>query len=341
MRDALESAIDSLATHFTGYVQGTRPIHSPGIAATGWFEANPAARRYCEAQPFAGRPVPVIVRFSNGTGTHGQPDAVPTVRGIAVKFLLGDVTTDEHGVPRGELEADMIGMTLPVFFVATFDRFGEFMRAAAPVPVPRLTPWQKLRQAVRLETPPRPPNPGDAALNEFADRYPPARLGLFAASVPCRPLSYATATYHGVHAFWVTAGGVRRAARFHWEPVAGVRTAGPEVEGDYLRAELGDRLCRERIQFVLRMVLAEQGDDPSDSTAPWPGNRRRVTMGDLWIEALVPDQLHGNELLVFNPGRLVDGIAASGDEILEARSAIYARSAARRFTDRGIPPPIA
>ncbi|MGH9278045.1 MAG: catalase, partial [Acidimicrobiales bacterium] len=197
MRDRVDSTIDTLIAHASNYVEGTRPIHSPGITGTGWFEANPVARRYCDAEHFSGDPIPVIVRFSNGTGTHGEADSVAAVRGMAVKFLLGELTTDDHGVTHGAVETDMIGMTLPVFFVRTFDRFSEFMLAAARVPVPHLSAWQKLRQAVRLETPPRPPNPGDAALNAFADCYPPVRLGLFAANAPCRPLSYATATYHG------------------------------------------------------------------------------------------------------------------------------------------------
>jgi catalase len=85
-----------------------------------------------------------------------------------------------------------------------------------------------------------------------------------------------------------------------------------------------------RAQFVLRMQVAEQGDDTSDPTVPWPRRRRRVVMGHLRLDAMVADQWEGGERLSFNPTSLVSGIDISGDQILAARGDVYTRSAARR-----------
>lgn len=330
MRDFAETAIDALIEDLPDYRPGTRPIHAPGISLTGWFEANPVARRYTDAEHFSGAPVPVIVRFSSGTGLAGAPDSSDTVRGMAVRFCLGDEVIDEHGVRRGTVETDMIAMTLPVFFVKTTDRFLELVHAARDLPVPPVPWWRKARAAVRLETPLRAPRPNEAEMIAFADRYRPARAATVASAPPCLPESYATLAYHAVHAFTLVAGPTRTWGRFHWEPVAGVRAATGPLGKEYLRQEMPVRLARGPVQFVLRMTVAELGDDTSDSTTPWPSRRIRVTMGDLWLDALAPDQIHGGELLGFDPTRLVPGVELSDDEILQARGDVYSRSFERR-----------
>ncbi len=103
-----------------------------------------------------------------------------------------------------------------------------------------------------------------------------------------------------------------------------------DPEGDFLKEELRERLARGPADFVLRMQVAEQGDDTSDPTRAWPESRPRLVMGHLRVDAVVRDQLHGNERLGFDPTRLVPGIELSDDPILRARSDVYRRSAERR-----------
>jgi len=332
MPGGADAVIDAIIADAPGHAAGTRPIHAPGIAVTGRFQASDVAAGFTDAAHFSGRPVPVTVRFSNGTGSTREPDSSPLVRGMAVRFHLGEVTTDDHGVVAGTETADMVCMTLPVFFTRTPERFMEFLDAARPAPAKPTSPWRKVLDAVRLQPgPSRPPAPGEAGAVEFANRYPPARQSMVALTALAVPESYVTWSYHAVHAFVLTAGGRETAGRFHWEPVAGLRPAAAGTEGDYLRKELRERLARGPAGFVLRMQVAEQGDDTSDPTTPWPVSRRRVVMGHLRLDQMVADQVNGCERLGFDPTRLVPGIGLSDDPVLWARGPAYRRSLERRL----------
>lgn len=312
-------------------VPGYRPIHAIGVAATGCFEASPVARRFSEAAHFAGGQVPVTVRFSDGVRMCHKPDPDRVVRGMALRFHLGEVTHDEHRVPHGSSESDMVSMSLGVFFVKTPDRFLEFAEAAASTRLVPRSAWRWVRDVLTLERTSRRARRGDVDLIAFADHYPPARLAVISHLAPFLPESYATVTYHAVHAFKLVAGPAVTWGRFHWEPVAGVRPARAGTTPD-LKEELGQRIARAPVQFVLRMDVAEQGDDTSDPTTVWPKNgRRRVVMGHLWLDALAPDQIHGGELLGFNPTNLVPGIEVSDDEILRVRGEVYPTSFTKRL----------
>jgi catalase len=339
--DPSDPIIDAILGNFPGHRTGTRPIHAPGIAATGWFRASAVASSLSDATHLAGGRVPVTVRFSNGTGLSDEPDSQRAVRGMAVRFHLGDGGTSdpEVGAP---VVTDMVGMTLPVFFVRSVDDFLELTAAAAPVGDPPPPSWWRRVRAgaervvgqLKLLPPLPDVTPSERRVLDFANRHPPARLAVAAATLLVAPESYATCVYHCVHAFNLTAGGRTQPARFRWDPVAGVRPAGCNVAGNYLHEELEQRLRRGPAEFVLRAQLGEQGDDTADPTTPWPQSRRRVVMGHLWLDALAPDQEGQAERIQYDPTRLVPGIGVSDDEMLRVRGAVYARSAARRLADR-------
>jgi len=100
-----------------------------------------------------------------------------------------------------------------------------------------------------------------------------SQLGIFQVGLIGAPESYARASYHAVHTFWVTGpGAVRRPVRFSWQPVAGVRnTKLTDVPRDkYLFEELKDRLRRWPARFMLMMTIGEEGDALDDPTKPWP-----------------------------------------------------------------------
>jgi len=151
--DFADAAIDGIIGAFPGHLRGTRPIHAPAVTVTGWFEASSVARRYTDAAHFTGAPVPVTARLSNGTGYPREPDSAPVVRGMAMRFHLGEVTTDEHGVLHGTVETDMVCMGIPAFFIKTSDKFLDLTDAAVPRPVPANTLWRRVKEAVLLRTP--------------------------------------------------------------------------------------------------------------------------------------------------------------------------------------------
>ncbi|MDQ6727757.1 MAG: catalase [Actinomycetota bacterium] len=325
----IDGAIDAILADAPDHTPGTRPIHAPGIAVTGAFRASDVAAGFTDAAHFSGRSVPVTVRFSNGTGSMGDPDSKFLVRGMAVRFHVGAGRT-------GEVTTDMVGMTLPVFFTRTVETFMEFLEAARPTPVPSTPGWRKALDALRLVPgPSRPLGPGEPGALAFANRYPPARQSMVDLTALSVPESYVTCAYRTVHAFRLTKGEKVASVRFRWEPVAGVRSAAKGTEGDFLQQELRERLGRGPAEFVLRMQVAEQGDDTSDPTKPWSESRRRIVMGHLRVDRIVADQVNGCERLGFDPTRLVPGIELSDDPVLAARGPAYRRSLERRV---GSPP---
>ena len=218
-----------------------RPVHSIGIAATGYFVASQAARDYCVAEHFQGEKIAVTVRFSNGSGSATQHDGWSDVRGMATRFHLAEGAA-----------TDLIAMTLPEFFTPTPETFLDFAVAAKPAPYLRESPWRKILDMLRLRLPMRNPYPGetispDAGAIRFANQNRYAQLAVFEAASIGAPVSYARASYHAVHTFIVTApDNMRRWVRFTWQPIAGVMNTDPNAApvDKYLQKELRDRLDR-------------------------------------------------------------------------------------------------
>jgi len=337
--DVADQLIDDLLRSCPAHRPGTRPIHAPGIGAQGWFAATPVASKFTTAAHFAGQRVPVTVRFSNATGDMDDPDSTPTVRGMATKFHLGEVTCDEwhvmHSVNKAD-ETDLIAMTLPMFMVGDVASFRLFVTAATATDPKRVPLWRRLLGLVRLETPyPTPPlgiPSNDQTVFDFGEAHPTACPALVYLDGNFVPESYTTCSYHAVHSFRLDGpDGTTRWARFHWEPVDGVQTAPADAGGNFLRGGLRERILSGHAEFVLRAQLAEEGDDLADPTRPWPTNRPRLVMGHLKLTHVPDDQFHGSELLSFNPTRLVRGIGLSSDPILVVRGEVYERSSIRRL----------
>jgi catalase len=320
-----EQLYEAMLADYPDHADGTRPVHAVGIGATGYFEPSTVAARYSVAEHFASGRVPVTIRFSNGTGSPQVRDGAQDVRGLAAKFHL----------PSGA-EADLIMITLPLFFAATPAGFLGFAVAGIPAARRPESLAAGVRDAVGLRVPLPPADPehpdGLAGVLEYADRDRTARPGTIAALTLVTPTSYARVTYHALHAFKMTdPEGVVRYGRFTWEPVAGVRPH-PDLQppDDYLRPELAERLHRAPARFVLRMTVAEQGDPLDDPTKWWDTTRLRVVMGELVVTDIAEDQNAGCEKLSFNPTRVVPGFECSDDPILAARGRTYELSCRER-----------
>lgn len=315
-----QQLVDAVISDFPDHAAGTRPVHTIGIGVDGYFEASDVARNYCIAEHFGGSRVPVLVRFSNGSGSPVQHDGRSDVRGMATRFFLKEGAA-----------TDLIAMTLGEFFVPTVDDFLAFCKAAQPKPLRRESAWQKVLDMLQLKPPLADPFPGqttggDAGTLDYANHHRFAQLGVFQAGLIGAPVSYARATYHAVHTFVVVdPDGIRRHVRFSWQPVAGVRTtdpAAPPVD-KYLQAELTERLKQLPASFMLMMTIGEAGDAVNDPTQPWPDKRIRVVMGTLTLTNAAVDQKARCEHVGFNPCRLHTGIELSDDPILRARREAY------------------
>ena len=319
--DLSRQLVEAVISDFPDHEAGTRPVHTIGIGATGYFVGSDVAPSYSAAEQFRGHRVPVTVRFSNGSGSPVEHDGAHDARGMATKFHLAD-----------DRAADLIMMTLPLFFVRTPKEFLRFARAGVPRALPRQPWWRRLLDKVELRSaapssdPADPDSGGGAGVLAYADRHRYARPAVLAMGSMVTPTSYARVEYHAVHAFKATnADGVVRYVRFTWEPVAGVRPikGGAPLAPDYLHAELAQRLRREPARFVLRMQVGGPGDRIDDPTTPWSNSRPRVVMGELVLTSLADDQLADCERLSFNPSRVVSGLECSDDPVLAARRGAY------------------
>lgn len=289
-----------------GACPGHRALHAKGTLYRGTFTATPEAAGLSRAKHLDGSHVPALIRFSNGSGKPDQRDGSPGVRGMAVKFTLPDGKT-----------TDVSTQTARLFVSSTPDGFVDLLRAMRP----GLT--APLRLAGHFATHPR-------LL---------AALPVLGAAGRV-PASYATAEYHGLHAFrWVGADGSARFVRYHLIPSAGESHLSPLAArgkgSDFLTEELNARLTAGPVRFEYRVQIAGPQDSTVDPSSPWSSSQT-VSVGTLDITGLDTEREHGDDIVVFDPMRVTDGIEPSDDPVLRFRTLAYSASVKLRTgVDRG------
>jgi catalase len=301
-----EQAVNAI-NDVSGSHPGHRAAHAKGTLMAATFTATPDAARLSRAAHLQGDPVRAVVRFSNGGGDPGIPDYAREGRGMAVKFDL----------PDGE-RTDIVGLSLPCFFARTPEDFLEFTRARKPDPETRQPDMQKL----------------GAWLGEHPEAGPAIQAALAAGP----PSSYATCAYNGIHTFrWIDADGHAVHVRYRFEPELGETELSDEdakARGRHYLQE--DIATRAGAAFRMLVAIAEDGDPLDDPTAKWPDERETVEVGRLELTGVETGREQGDDVLVFDPTRVVDGIEVSGDPILRFRPRAYAVSVKRR-TGAAIP----
>ncbi len=302
MDPRVREAVDLLHETY-GRHDGQRAVHSKGVVCRGLFTPAPDASRLTRAAHMQGAPVRVTTRFSNGAGNPSTPDFAQDARGMATKFYLPDGS-----------RTDIVAITLPSFFVRTPDDFLKFTRAAKRLPlINQPGPRFALYLATHREALP--------AVRAFLALKPPA--------------SYARLRYNALHAFrWVDGDGAERHVRYSWLPEAGEATlSGGEAKAagaDYLRRDIVERLAREPVRFTLQVQLGGEDDPVSDPTAIWPAERETVAVGTLELTELESGRDTGDDILVFDPTRVTDGVELTDDPIPRFRSQAYSVSVEER-----------
>ena len=84
------------------------------------------------------------------------------------------------------------------------------------------------------------------------------------------------------------------------------------------------------MRFTVLARLAGDGDPTDDPTVAWPEERETVELGRIELTGLDTSRESGDDVLVFDPTRVTDGIECSDDPILRIRSHAYSVSVERR-----------
>jgi catalase len=298
MDELAEQAVDAI-NDISGRHEGHRAAHAKGTLLTGTF--TPSGSGITTAAHMQSEPVRVTARFSNGGGDPRIPDYAQEGRGLALKFYLPDGST-----------TDIVALSLPCFFARTPEDFLAFTRARKPDPETGQPDLEKV----------------GAWLGEHPEAGPAIQAALSAEP----PESYATVLYNSIHAFrWTAPDGTERWVRYRFEPEAGERSLSAEdakARGrDYLQEEI---VARDSAAFRLVVVIAGDGDDVNDPTVAWPEDRERIDVGRLELSGPDTEREQGDDILVFDPTRVTDGIDPSDDQILRFRPRAYAASVTRR-----------
>jgi catalase len=280
-----------------------RFIHAKGIVCDGTFQASPDAAAISLAAHFAGGPVPVIIRFSDGAPdasvADNSPDANP--RGMAIRF----------GTGRG---TDIMAISHNGFVVGTGEEFLALEKAIAA-----------------SDSSQSHPSPVEA----FLASHP--RALKFVQDLTRIPMSFATESFYSNNALiFVNSKGERRAGRYFIIPLDGPQyldeAAAKAKSPGFLSEELGARLRKAPVKFRLLLQIADPGDQTSDSTMVWPEARKKVELGIITITSVNADSAAAERKLAFDPTRLVDGIELSDDPLPALRSRVYVYSVAGRLS---------
>jgi len=287
-----------------GVHPGFRPAHAKGALLSGTFAPSPEAATLTRAPHIERKSTPVTVRLSDSTGIPTIPDNDPqgaSPRGCAIRFHLA-----EHK------HTDIISHSHDGFPVRTAEEFLEFLRAIA------------------ASDPSKPhPNPVEAFVSTH-----PAALAFVQAPKPI-PTSFAKEKFFGINAFKFTnVEGATRYGRYRIVPELGTEYLDTEAAAaktpNFLFDDLSERIAQGPIKFHILVQLAEEGDAVDDATVQWPEGRPLLTLGEITLDAIVPNNDAEQRQIIFDPIPRIDGIEPSGDPLLDPRANLYLLSGRRR-----------
>jgi catalase len=286
-----------------GLHPGFRRNHAKGVCVTGTFDSNGQGSRLSRAVVFRAGRVPTVGRFALAGGLPYAPDAVQTVRSMALRFSLPD---------GEEWRTGMNGT--PVFAVNTPEAFHEQLLAMAPDA--------------------KTGKPDASRVQDFLSRHPETARAIELIKSQPPSSGFENTRYNSLNAFeFIDAVGRSTPVRWSMVPVQPYAAAAPERAGrdpNFLFDALIARVHQLALQWHLVVTIGEAGDPTRDATVPWPPGREEVDVGTLTIDGIESEETGSCRTINFDPLVLPDGIAGSDDPLLSARSAAYSPSFTRR-----------
>jgi catalase len=285
-----------------GQHQGFRRNHAKGVSVSGYFVGNGAGTTVSKAVVFKPDRVPVLGRFSLSGGVPTAADTNSAVRGFGLLFNLSN----------GEQWRTAM-VNLPVFLDNTPQGFYDRLVAAKPLPDTGKPDSRKMADFLAK-------HPETAKAMEIVKKYPPTS-------------GFDNSTFNGLNTFdFTNDGGVTVPVRWSLVPVQPVEpgTTVPPPDKDYLFDSVIDMLSKNPLQWRLILTIGGPNDPTSDATVPWPDSREKIDVGTLTIDSAATEDAGNARDVNFDPLVLPDGISASDDPLVSARSAVYAQSFTRR-----------
>jgi catalase len=283
---------------------GFRRNHAKGVCISGYFNSNGRGAALSKASIFQPGRVTVIGRFSLSGGQPSAADLPHTVRGLGIRFT----------VPGGE-EWRTAMVNLPVFPARTPRAFYELLEASAPDPATG--------------------KPAADKMEAFQAKYTESAKAMD--YIRSQPMSsgFENTTFNGLNAFrFINAAGAVAWVRWSMAPVQPFKpistTDTEQGDKNYLFDALIASLHRHPLEWHLVVTVAQPGDPTDDATIPWAADRQQIDVGTLTIDHVESDDTSPARDINFDPLILPDGMAASDDPLLSARSAVYSQSFTRR-----------
>jgi catalase len=301
--------IDALQTN-GGLHAGYRRNHAKGVCVAGYFEGNDAASVYSTAPFFHAVRTPVVGRFALPGGNPYAPDDSVPIRSLALRLTAPDGEQWRTGMN-----------SMPVFPIATPEAFYEQTVAGRPDP--------------------KTGKPDPARVKAFFDAHPETAAFRAWAKDAKPSASFVTETYYSLNAFYlVDASGKRHAVRWRVAPeqTDGAGDVAKAGDANVLQADLARRIAGGEQRWKLLITLAQPGDPVDDATRVWPDDRQTIDAGTLVLASVQAQDSGPCRDVNYDPTVLPDGMQASADPLLAARSSAYADSYLRRTSEEaGVP----
>ncbi|MDB5988559.1 MAG: hypothetical protein JWR16_3612 [Nevskia sp.] len=289
-----------------GLHEGFRRAHAKGVCFVGHFDANGEGVRLSKARVFAAGRSSLIGRFSTGGGQPYSPDGRLVFHAMALSITAANGEQWRTGMDD-----------TPVFPVATPQAFLDFQVATQPDANGKPDP---AKVAAYLQA-----HPETRAFMQWLKDHP-------------LPSSFANGTYYSINAFrFINAQGDSHFVRWSSLPETPFAAIDKDrlatLDHDFLFDDVRTRITHGPLRWHLLLTLAKDGDPTNNATKQWPDDRESVDVGTLSIERVASEEDSPCRDLNFDPLILPPGIAASGDPLLAARSAVYSTSFTRRASE--------
>ena len=175
-------------------------------------------------------------------------------------------------------------------------------------------------------------------MGQFIGAHPEfAAFGGWAKSAPWTG-SYAEERYNSLDAFLFTdASGTAHPVRWSLIPAAQPVPVPPEELAkrgpNFLEQEIAERIKKGPLNWTLSVTVANPGDPTADPSKAWPDDRRKVEVGTLTVQTIVPEADGPCRDINYDPAVLPNGISTSDDPFPAARSSAYRVSFDRRTAE--------